>query len=186
MNATRERALLDVALALLVEVGYDRMSLDEVARRAHTSKATLYRRWPGKADLIAAALMAHKVDAEKPCPGASLRDDLVAKISALCRQACVDGPLTQSLLTAMCTDPHLSHLVKLRGASGLQQDLVLIIERAVERGELPREATSKAGTVAEVVYSIVASRFLLSHAPLDAAFAEYLVDSTLLPILRAT
>ncbi len=50
LDAARERVLLEVALALLAEVGYDRLSLDEVARRAHTSKATLYRRWPGKAD----------------------------------------------------------------------------------------------------------------------------------------
>ncbi len=109
----------------------------------------------------------------------------MATIGALCTQAGTDGPLTQGLLTAMCIDPYLSRLIKLQGASGMQQDVALIIERAVARGELTRDAATRAGTVAEVVYSVVASRFLLSHAPLDTAFAEYLVDSILLPILRA-
>ena len=52
----RDAAICDAALALLAEVGYDRMSMDAVAARAHASKATIYRRWPGKRELVLDAL----------------------------------------------------------------------------------------------------------------------------------
>ena len=48
----RDSAICDATLALLVEVGYDRMSMDAVAARARASKATIYRRWPGKPELV--------------------------------------------------------------------------------------------------------------------------------------
>jgi AcrR family transcriptional regulator len=185
LGTARERALLDVALALLAEVGYDRMSLDEVARRAHASKATLYRRWPCKADLIAAAFLGRKIEAQRPPPAATLRDDLIAQVTFLCQETSASRPLTQGLLTAMCTDQHLGELIKLQGAAALKQDFERIITRAVERGELPPRAAEKAATVAEVVHALIASRLLLSRAPLDADFVEHQVDTVVLPILRA-
>src|SRR3954462_13867661 len=56
--AGREVAICDAALALLLEVGYDRMSMDAVAARAKASKATIYRRWPGKQELVLDAVRA--------------------------------------------------------------------------------------------------------------------------------
>ncbi len=184
LGAARERVLLEVALALLAEVGYDRMSLDEIARRAHTSKATLYRRWPGKADLIAAALLGHKAEAQKPPPASSLRDDLIAEVSFIRQGTSADSPLMQGLLTAICTDAHLGQLIKLQSAGGLQRDIDCIIARAIERGEVSPETASKTAAVAEVIHSVVANRLLLSRAPLDGDFVEHLVDTIVLPILR--
>lgn len=45
-------AVLVAALDVLGSAGYDRLSMDEVARRAGVSKAALYRRWPGKLDMV--------------------------------------------------------------------------------------------------------------------------------------
>ena len=53
-------ALRDAALELLAEIGYDRLTIDSVAARAHASKATIYRRWPGKAELVVDALTSLK------------------------------------------------------------------------------------------------------------------------------
>src|SRR5262249_52228886 len=52
----RYDAILLAALRLLAEVGYDQMTMDAIAERARASKATIYRRWSGKADLVVAAL----------------------------------------------------------------------------------------------------------------------------------
>ena len=52
----REQAILDAAIDLVAEVGYDAMSIEAVAVRAKSSKATIYRRWPGKAELVAEAM----------------------------------------------------------------------------------------------------------------------------------
>jgi AcrR family transcriptional regulator len=185
LGAERERALLEVALALLAEVGYDRMSVDEVARRAHTSKATLYRRWPCKADLVAAAFLRCKVAMQRPPPAATLREDLIAEVTMLSREMTADRPLTQGLITAVGTDPYLAELVKLQSAGALQQDMAGIIARAVERGELPPRSAEHTATIAEVVHALIVHRLLLSRTPLDAGYIEHVVDAVLLPILRA-
>src|SRR5690606_18423128 len=62
----RERAILEATLDLLSEVGYDRLTMDAVAARARASKATIYRRWPGKAQLVARAVRAHAEAAPAP------------------------------------------------------------------------------------------------------------------------
>src|SRR5207244_13096978 len=51
-DETRNVAILEATLAVLGEVGYDRLTIDAVAARAKASKATVYRRWPGKAALV--------------------------------------------------------------------------------------------------------------------------------------
>jgi AcrR family transcriptional regulator len=185
LGSARERALLEVALALLAEVGYDRMSVDEVARRAHTSKSTLYRRWPCKADLVAAAFRCRKVATQKPPPGATLREDFIAEVTMLSQEITADQPLTQGLITAVGTDPYLAELVKLQSASALQQDMACIIARAIERGELPPRSAECTATIAEVVHALIFHRLLLSRTPLDASYIEHVVDAILLPILRA-
>jgi AcrR family transcriptional regulator len=55
----RERAILSVVIGLLGEAGYEAMTIDAVAARAHASKTTIYRRWAGKAELVRAAVDAH-------------------------------------------------------------------------------------------------------------------------------
>ena len=55
--AARRQVILDAAIALLMEVGYDRMSMDALAERAHAGKATIYRHWSGKAEVVATATL---------------------------------------------------------------------------------------------------------------------------------
>jgi AcrR family transcriptional regulator len=185
LGPARERALLEVALALLAEVGYDRMSVDEVARRAHTSKATLYRRWPCKADLVAAAFLCRKVAAQRPAPAATLREDLIAEVTWLSREMTANRPLTQGLLTAVGTDPYLGELIMLQSAGARQQEMADIIARAIERGELPPRSAEHTATVAEVMHALLIDRLLLGRSPLDAQYIAHVVDAILLPILRA-
>ena len=59
-GATRETAILQATLELLAESGYDQLTIDAVAARARCSKATIYRRWPGKAALVITAVRRHR------------------------------------------------------------------------------------------------------------------------------
>ena len=77
LDASRDVALRDAALDLLAEIGYDRLTIDSVAARAHASKTTIYRRWSGKAELIVDALNSLKGSHPVPDTG-SLRGDLEA------------------------------------------------------------------------------------------------------------
>ena len=74
-----DRAILDAAVHLLSTQGYARMSMDAVAARAGVSKATIYLRYAGKADLATAAI-AHLRETGRPEPTGDLRADLLAQL----------------------------------------------------------------------------------------------------------
>ena len=52
IEGERESEILDATIAMLLDSGYDRLTMDAVAGRARASKATLYRRWESKASLV--------------------------------------------------------------------------------------------------------------------------------------
>jgi AcrR family transcriptional regulator len=81
-----ERAIIDAALSLFAEYGPDGVCMEQVAARAGVGKATIYRRWAGKEDLLLDALAALKSPLPEP-QGRSVRDDLVAVLDAMCRDA---------------------------------------------------------------------------------------------------
>nr|MDQ2725067.1 TetR/AcrR family transcriptional regulator [Actinomycetota bacterium] len=111
----RHQAILDAAIALVAEVGYDRMSMDAIAARARASKATIYRRWPGKAELVVEAVRCcgdDDVAAALPDQG-SLRADLHALVDHI-RTALegTDGALMFGLALAARSDPELGRVLR--------------------------------------------------------------------------
>jgi AcrR family transcriptional regulator len=81
-----EQAILDAAIEAVGECGIEGVRCEDVAARAGVGKATLYRRWPGKEDLLIAAFAAMK----RPVPeltGASVREDLVALLTVMADDA---------------------------------------------------------------------------------------------------
>src|SRR6202789_3532248 len=89
-------------MELVVEIGYDRITMDAVATRAQASKATMYRRWPGKAELIAEGLR-RRCDGEAEClpDTGSLRGDLAAAVAQMAEGLAGDqAPLFLGLLEA--------------------------------------------------------------------------------------
>jgi AcrR family transcriptional regulator len=78
-----DRAIIDAALSLFAESGPDGLCMEQVAARAGVGKATIYRRWPGKEDLLLDALAALKTPLPQP-RGRSVREDLVAVLDAMC------------------------------------------------------------------------------------------------------
>jgi AcrR family transcriptional regulator len=81
-----ERAIIDAALSLFAESGPEGLCIERVAARAGVGKATIYRRWPGKEDLLLDAIAALKSPLPEPA-GRSVREDLVTLLGAMCRQA---------------------------------------------------------------------------------------------------
>src|SRR5512141_1472504 len=88
VEGERESEILDAALDLLAQVGYDRMTMDAVASHARASKATLYRRWSSKSSLVVDAILRTKEALQTPeVDTGSLREDLL-------QMACGHGGLT--------------------------------------------------------------------------------------------
>ncbi len=83
----RETELLAVTLQLLQEHGYDRLTVDAVAATARASKATVYRRWPSKAELVLAAFIEGIRQVAVPPETGTLRGDLLKVGELVCQQA---------------------------------------------------------------------------------------------------
>jgi AcrR family transcriptional regulator len=180
---SRERAILSAVIGLLGEAGYEAMTMDAVAARAHASKTTIYRRWPGKAELVRAAVDAHIAGR---VPGThdtgSLRGDLLAVMQAVSGHLTPDFTAMMSgLVHAMRADSELAASLR----SLLDQDAAAeqIIGRAVQRGELPAPA---AGRLARLVHEVIEAqifRQLMIEADTGSIFACHVVDDIILPLL---
>jgi AcrR family transcriptional regulator len=180
----RGQAILDAALELVAEVGYDGLSMDALAERARASKATIYRHWSGKAEIVAEAVRCRAQEKLEVVPDTgSLRGDLLELLTSSCEVfAAEDGALMAAVLWAMRTDPVLAELMRTQMVEGKRDVVREVVDRAIARGECPAE--TDATGAAEVMPAMVMSRLLVTGEPLDDAFCVHLVDDIMLPLLR--
>jgi AcrR family transcriptional regulator len=170
-----DQAIIEAALEVFAECGPDGLGIEQVAARAGVGKATIYRRWPSKEDLLLDAIGALRTQLPQP-QGRSVRADLTALVEALCKEA---------------ADPKRARQFSLLHGDGLKYPRLLaryhqtvmeprrelirsVLRRGVATGEL-RESTD-----------IDAAMFLLSGAALargsthaqvsDARFARLVVE----------
>jgi AcrR family transcriptional regulator len=183
VEGEREDEILDATVDLLMEVGYDRLTMDAVARRARASKATLYRRWETKPSLVVEALVRAK---ESPHPvehdTGSLRSDLLA---TFCGHEGLSGNATGvmgSVLTALSTDPEFAEEFRAKFIAPKIALSSAIYQRAQERGEIPADLDIE--VIAPALAGILLHRaFILGLAPDDATI-ERVVDHVILPAVR--
>lgn len=180
VEGDREQEILDAAIAVLVDVGYDRLTMDAVAAKAKASKATLYRKWDGKAALVIDALMSEKSPVELPEDTGSLRGDLLAMF-------CGHGGLTDrhqtallgSVVTAIGRDPEFAAAFRERFIAPKVAVARTVYERARQRGELRDDIDLDILTAA--LPGIVLHRgFLLGDPPTQDLIAR-VVDQVILP-----
>jgi AcrR family transcriptional regulator len=180
---TRAEAILDATLRLLAEVGYDRLTMDAVASRAGASKATIYRRWRGKPELVMAALSRHAATGTAVDTG-SLRTDLVQTLAhmrdSLAQQ---DGGLVLGLLNAMRDNAVLAGVVRHQLLESKRSLIGEVVGHAIARGELPAGANH--ALAAEISSSLVFTRLLVTGQPIDDGELAQLVDTALLPVLMS-
>ncbi|GAB2618660.1 TetR/AcrR family transcriptional regulator [Pseudactinotalea suaedae] len=183
-DEAREREILGVVLALMAESGVDGVTFEEVARRAHASKRTLYRRWVTKQEMVVAAIKAGPAAGNRPDPidTGSLRGDLLALLARLDDQMSAGSPVGLTILQAGLRDPELcQHIEDTVGPTGARlTDTVL--RSAVARGELPASADPFA--YEEVGAAVLLIR-KLNGLSTDEAYREALVDAVLIPALRS-
>jgi AcrR family transcriptional regulator len=184
VEGAREEEILAATLGLLAESGYDRLTMDAVATAAKAGKATLYRRWTSKADLVVDA-----VSRAKACPApqvvdtGSLRGDLLA-------MSCGIGGLTDEvpmsvlagLVTALPREPELADAFQRLFLGPRIAVAVEVFERARARGEISADVDVR--LIATVLPSVVIHRLFLQQQDADEAFIERVVDEVVLPACR--
>ncbi|MFI1918095.1 TetR/AcrR family transcriptional regulator [Nocardia sp. NPDC020380] len=177
-----EQAILTATLEELADGGYSALTMERVAIRARTSKAVLYRRWPGRAELVMDACKLNGVsDVDIPDTG-SLRTDVIALLRQLsAKMATPLGGIIRGLIAETARDPEFARLVRERVHIG-PAAIDTILERAVTRGDVePAILTSRRATVAT---DLLRNQFLLFGAPIDDAIILEIVDDVYLPLVQ--
>jgi AcrR family transcriptional regulator len=136
----REAELLAVTLRLLQEHGYDRLTVDAVAGAAHASKATVYRRWPSKAELVLAAFIEGVRQAAIPPNTGSLRADLLKVGEICCEQANDHASTIRAVMVEVSRHPALNDAMEHQFLDQRKALMRHVLEQAVDRGEITRAA----------------------------------------------
>jgi AcrR family transcriptional regulator len=183
---TRNGDILDAAIEVLAEVGYDRMTMDMVAMRAKAGKATIYRRWPSKARLVLDAVTRMKrgqVDLDNLPDTGTLRGDLLALFKP---QSIEEGERKLRVMAGFASMLSQDRELADAGNAAIVEPWAAahrtLIGRAIERGEVV--ATADTETVAQVIPSMAAYRALIQRKPFDRDFLIAMIDGVLLPALH--
>jgi AcrR family transcriptional regulator len=184
----RDRVLIEAihaaTLAELTETGYTGLSIDRVAKRARTSKAAIYRRWPSRADLVAAAIR-HTTECDQdmtPDTG-DVRADLFAVLRAAAdRLAGPFGEAARGLIAETLADPEATRAARDHLESERNQIITTVLQRAVERGQVRPEALTP--QVVSLAPSLVSHHFLLHGAPIPDRTINDILDHVVMPLMR--
>ena len=185
VEGDREDEILRATVDLLTSVGYDRLTMDAVAREARASKATLYRRWESKAMLVIDALMRSKGMPEiEDVDTGSLRGDLIA---TFCGKHGIISAKTTSVLgavvTAVSTDPEFAAIFRERFVAPKARVSRDIYKRAIERGEASPDLDLE--IIVPALAGVCLHRmFMIGEQP-DDATVERVIDNLILPAALA-
>ncbi|MEB3032934.1 TetR/AcrR family transcriptional regulator [[Mycobacterium] nativiensis] len=184
LDRSRDPAILDAALQGVAEVGYDRLTMDDIAARAGVGKAAIYRRWPSKAVVIADAI-AHwrrrQGPVEPPNTG-SLRGDIEALVAAApefdesgmntmqvivgVATAAMHNPVLAAALDDLVLDPP-RHVVR------------VLLDHALARGEIP--AGRDLSLIPDVALGLNVLR-VMTGRPVDRVFVRRVLEDVILPL----
>jgi AcrR family transcriptional regulator len=184
-DPARDDAILSAALEGLAELGYDRLSMDEIAARAHAGKGALYRRWPSKAALVVAAVMAwreHATPLTIPDTG-SLTGDIDAMIAGVPE---VDEAAKRlmavvvGLAGAASRDPELRTALSTNLLARPRHAVRAVLERAVARGEIAPELDLE--LVPDILLGLNVLRILLGDPP-DRDYVSRVLNTIIYPFV---
>ena len=176
-SAEADSAILDATRAALVELGWSKLTMGDVATRAGVAKTTLYRRWTNKSELVVDAVAVLFDELELPDLG-SLEADVrgvVLQFAAL-----LERPEARTALMAVVAESTRDEALRGRIRTAIvERQKLLVLEgraRAQARGELPYEADEEtAARNADLIFDVIAGavvhRLLVSAEPVDEAWA---------------
>lgn len=184
LTRERQQVLYDRVIDLVTEHGYERLTMDQVATEAHVSKATLYRQWGGKADLVADAIK-RITPTDLPVKNTgSLRGDLRAWAREVAATPDLERDLVTGLLHACKFDKELRDALRDQVVTGSRSAFDEIYARAARRGEINADARA-----VEFVPVALAGPMILGgiidNREVDTAYLYDYIDAVILPALGA-
>ncbi|MET9534211.1 MULTISPECIES: TetR/AcrR family transcriptional regulator [unclassified Streptomyces] len=185
LTPEREGELYAATLDLLREVGYEALTMDAVAARTRSSKATLYRQWGSKPELVARALRYNKPVRIDEVDTGSLHGDFQSMVAR--EDDCEmerNSALMRGLMHAVHENPDLFQALRELLIEPEVTGLNRMLQRAVRRGEVSADNPALSFVPHMMVGAFVA-RQLLEEQPVDQAFLSRYLDAVVLPALGA-
>ncbi|MYX44359.1 TetR family transcriptional regulator [Streptomyces sp. SID89] len=185
LTPEREAELYAAVLDLLREVGYDALTMDAVAARTRSSKATLYRQWGGKAELVVRAVRHDKPSSFDGTDTGSLRGDLHALVAR--EDDCTmeqNSALMRGLAMAMHNNPDLRQAFREQLIEPETAAFNRLVRRAVDRGEVRADCPALDFVVHMMAGGFVV-RALMEDQPPTQDFLRSYIDAVVLPALGA-
>ncbi|EHM30401.1 TetR/AcrR family transcriptional regulator [Streptomyces anulatus] len=190
-STAADAAILEATRASLVDLGWSKLTMGDVATRAGVAKTTLYRRWAGKNELVVDAVAVLFDELELPDRGSLAADvqGVVLQFAAL-----LERPEARTALMAVVAESTRDDSLRLRIRSAIvdrQKRLVLLgRQRAQARGELRYEddastAARNADLIFDVIAGAVVHRTLVSAEPVDSEWASGFTSLLLLGLAGA-
>jgi AcrR family transcriptional regulator len=177
----REAELLAVTLELLQEHGYDRLSLEAVATTAHASKATLYRRWPTKAQLVMAAFIEGTRQVAVDPDTGTLRGDLLALGKQILAHVSTHAGTIRAVMVEISRNAELNEIMQEQFLAQKKALMGQLLDRAVDRGEI--EASAITDDLWDVLPGYLIFRSVLTGRAASSRTVRDLVDNVLIPSL---
>jgi AcrR family transcriptional regulator len=170
-----KKAVLAATFQLLAETGLSGVSVDEVSKRSGVAKTTVYRHWPSRAALLLDACSNLSLKGEAPDTG-SFKSDLMALATHMASRLRSElwATILPSVIDAAERDKDLAEVASRIHADRIAP-LYTVIERAQQKGELPRDRDPS-----EIVAAIAGPLFYrrwFSRQPLDERFVKNIVES---------
>jgi AcrR family transcriptional regulator len=182
-DPSRDGVIRAAILRLLADVGYGALTMDAVASEAGVGKATIYRRWRTKQDLVVDTISDLNREEATPADTGSLEGDLRVMLRSLV--SVITGPTGAATLSLLSTVPHqpaLAQAFKNGPLAVWRNAFEQIWARAEQRGEIGRAVAGS--VVAETTSALLVQRWLLTGEPVDDAYADQVLDSVVLPLIR--
>jgi AcrR family transcriptional regulator len=183
--SAREAELLAVTLRLLQEHGYGQLTIDAVAGAAHASKATVYRRWPSKAELVLAAFIEGvRQVAVTPNTG-TLRGDLL-QLGEACGQHGLEHASTiRAVMVEVSRHPALNDALQEQFLKQRKAMLQHVLQQAVDRGEIAQDVVTD--ELWDLLPGYLIFRSIIPGRPPTRDTVQALVDGFLIPgLTRST
>jgi AcrR family transcriptional regulator len=182
-DPSRDGVIRAAILRLLADVGYGALTMDAVASEAGVGKATIYRRWRTKQDLVVDTIGDLAATGAMPVDTGSLEGDLRSLMHSYV--AVITGPTgaaVHSLLSSIPRHPALAEAFRTGPAAVWRQGVDAVWARAEERGELPRDLDHSLLT--ETVSALLVQRWLVTGRQVTEEFADKALDAVVLPVIR--
>jgi AcrR family transcriptional regulator len=177
LQSAKTASITEAVLVELADHGYARLSMESVARRAGVGKSALYRRWPGKSEMVAAALGALSVPAAPSPDTGSLHADLRILLEGML--AWLTHPQVARILPDVSAEgvrePALAEALRVAVGEPRRAAAAVALERAAERGELAVSVDLALDLLGAPLYW----RLSVRHAELGPGYLDELADALL-------